>query len=501
MCSSKKLFYLLFLAVFGLGSCSQSEDIVGGNAQDGGEQNGEVNVVFRLQSNIASTVTRGVEDSNDHTQGSPDEYKVNFARVYLYDNPTKLFVKSFLLTDLTNAGSDQNYNVIYESKRVSVQQGVYDIFVTANSTRVINREKESDFLADIDSVSYSRALITDISNGIVMSNRASMNVAETITNSSTDGETPVVIQLERVLARLDVAKSQEVFHLTDDNSVQYADVTLDGFYIVNLPKYFYTLRHTAVLTTLEEPKWNLASNFGNVSDVNGYVIDPYFFQKKVDASNFTNADKYYENFSADLNNPTNVRWMSFEKVSNPPTYKTSYCLENCALVPAQKNGYSTGVVFRAKVEPKIVYQLNNGVLEQVTNPANFAETLYYYDHKFYNSAAAFAQYLSGIPESSTNPEKFMAKKFDKTDEGYRCFYNYWIRHLDNYKDTAMGVMEFAIVRNNLYKMCITNVSDLGYGGTGVIDINPDTPDEGETYLKIQLNVKPWVIRDLTNIIL
>ena len=62
----------------------------------------------------------------------------------------------------------------------------------------------------------------------------------------------------------------------------------------------------------------------------------------------------------------------------------------------------------------------------------------------------------------------------------------------------MGVMEFGIVRNNLYRMLITNVSDLG---EGTIEVIPDTPDEGETRLKVELNVKPWIVRDLTNIVL
>jgi hypothetical protein len=70
--------------------------------------------------------------------------------------------------------------------------------------------------------------------------------------------------------------------------------------------------------------------------------------------------------------------------------------------------------------------------------------------------------------------------------------------LDNFKDTEMGVMEFGVVRNNLYRMLITNVSDLGYQDPV---INPDVPDEGETFLKVMLSVKPWIVRDLTNIVL
>lgn len=64
----------------------------------------------------------------------------------------------------------------------------------------------------------------------------------------------------------------------------------------------------------------------------------------------------------------------------------------------------------------------------------------------------------------------------------------------------MGVMEFGIVRNNLYRMLVTNVSDLGDGDPELIP-NNDTPDEGETKLKVILNVKPWIVRDLTNIVL
>jgi hypothetical protein len=63
----------------------------------------------------------------------------------------------------------------------------------------------------------------------------------------------------------------------------------------------------------------------------------------------------------------------------------------------------------------------------------------------------------------------------------------------------MGVMEFGVIRNNLYRMLITNVSDLGEEDLN--NFTPDTPDEGEAYMNVVLNVKPWIVRDLTNIVL
>ena len=87
----KRLLHpLLFAAVF-LCSCSQTDDITA-NDSKGEETSGDLNVVFRLQSNT-SNVTRSVEDSYNHVQGTADEYKVNSVRVYFFENTTKLFAK------------------------------------------------------------------------------------------------------------------------------------------------------------------------------------------------------------------------------------------------------------------------------------------------------------------------------------------------------------------------------------------------------------------------
>jgi hypothetical protein len=500
MVHSSKIVHVLFLAAAVLCGCSQSDDtaLENGSGNEAGEN---ANVVFKLQSNTSS-VTRSVEDSYTHVQGTADEYKVNVARVYLFDNKTKLFARTFQLKSFQRVGTDADGNVIYETERVLVPQGTYDVFVTANTNRVIQKTTEAEFLADIDSISYTQALIEDVSGGIIMANRATDNEATVIAERSDKQDNIINIKLERVVARLDIAKSAESFQLTDNNGQLYATVTLDGFYIVNVPKYFYTYRHTAVLTSLEAPEWRLPTNFGNVSDIDGYVIDPYFFKKTIDATNFRNADSYYERYLANVTNPQSVQWTAFNAVQTgqAPNYKTFYSLENCMLAPAQKNGYSTGVIFRSKMEPYAVYRLNGGSLEVINDKNQYPELLYYYNYKFYNSAEALAKAI-GTDPSSTNLEQYQVRKFEKTDNGYRCYYNYWIRHLDNYKPTEMGVMEFGIVRNNLYRMLVTNVSDLGHGGTVPLVVVPDTPDEGETYLKVVLNVKPWIVRDQTNIVL
>lgn len=81
-----------------------------------------------------------------------------------------------------------------------------------------------------------------------------------------------------------------------------------------------------------------------------------------------------------------------------------------------------------------------------------------------------------------------------------CYYPYWIRHADNGNKTDMGVMEFAIVRNNIYDLKVTGIS--GYGYSGIEKPEPGTDDETKKfYFNVEIFVKNWVVRSNDNIIL
>lgn len=80
------------------------------------------------------------------------------------------------------------------------------------------------------------------------------------------------------------------------------------------------------------------------------------------------------------------------------------------------------------------------------------------------------------------------------------YYPYWIRHADNENSTDMGIMEFGIVRNNIYDLSVTGVG--GYGASGVEKPNPGEDDESKTFLfNVQILVKNWVVRSNSGIIL
>lgn len=83
-------------------------------------------------------------------------------------------------------------------------------------------------------------------------------------------------------------------------------------------------------------------------------------------------------------------------------------------------------------------------------------------------------------------------------KGYFCYYYYWNRHNDNGIPGVMGQMEFAVVRNNVYKISVDKIHRIGHPRRTENDPDPqtpDTPDEvSDVYLDVQVTTLPWVVR-------
>ncbi len=98
------------------------------------------------------------------------------------------------------------------------------------------------------------------------------------------------------------------------------------------------------------------------------------------------------------------------------------------------------------------------------------------------------------------------ESYDKELGGwaYYCYYYYWNRHNDNGMNGVMGPMEFAVVRNNVYKLAVTKISQLGH--PRIIENDPDAPDpntddeEADLYITVTCTTLPWVVRT-NNIVL
>ena len=122
----------------------------------------------------------------------------------------------------------------------------------------------------------------------------------------------------------------------------------------------------------------------------------------------------------------------------------------------------------------------------------------WHNEKNHNDAAA----LSAFKKVATNKDHqftlYQSSRDENDGAGYYCYYFYWNRHNDNGNNGVMGPMEFAVVRNNVYKLSVVDINRLGHPRLSENDpdpVDPGTPDEkGDIYLKLSVEVLPWVVR-------
>jgi hypothetical protein len=120
---------------------------------------------------------------------------------------------------------------------------------------------------------------------------------------------------------------------------------------------------------------------------------------------------------------------------------------------------------------------------------------------WHNDALADDEALSAFKSAATAAKFTLYQSSVDKDygPGYYCYYFYWNRHNDNGNDGVMGPMEFAVVRNNVYKLAVTKIDRLGHPRITDNDpdpVDPEDPDEkGDLYLSVSVEVLPWVVRE------
>lgn len=486
-----QLMSLLLFAAVTQYSCINDADVAFSD-ETHSDSNGNLALFFEIP-NVA--LSRSAESSGVTEVGSKEEYAVKSLTVYLFDSTTKTLKDQQELKNINQTGAN-GQKIQYTADKITVNPGTYNIFAIANGKAITGNISTQDaFLNAVDGITYSEGKIPSVpANGFVMTNRGAANLnVEVSKPTDSDKVTSVSISLERVVAKIELTQKQETFPLKDPAGKVYCTIKLNNFRMLNLATQFYTFRHTAVLNDFQEPGAYTDENFGDVNDENGYVIDPYFFKKTVEgAKDFTNADGFFAQALVNLDiNDSN--WAGMAQANS---WSHIYCLENCMYIDAQLNAYSTGVMFKANMDIATdrVFDENG---DNISNPSNWTTRLFYFNYNFYTSVDAIRKLvLNNLPEDITDESdtktlaKYSIKRFQKS-ENYSCYYNYWIKHEDN-NSTEMGVMEFGIVRNNIYRLSISKVAGLG---SGEPYIEPEQPDEYKAELDINIDVFPWAVRN------
>ena len=142
------------------------------------------------------------------------------------------------------------------------------------------------------------------------------------------------------------------------------------------------------------------------------------------------------------------------------------------------------------LDPSGYYKyLNDKVAEKGTFPEN-ANGLKWSEYMSaecgYSSTTADNKTTVKLDQNNKTTRVALRPYGVSTYEDATCYYTWWVKHSNDGDDTKTGPMEYAIVRNNIYKLTVTSVA--GLGG----DVPGGTPESGDDIV-IRVNVKDWTL--------
>ncbi len=355
------------------------------------------------------------------------------------------------------------------------------------------------------------------------------------------------VKVERAVARFDYKqgpsdsengdRATATYHvLKNSEGKPMVQVQLTDAALLNMSKEFYYLRRTCLQDgngNADYTKFDLCG----LETTNNYVVD-YDFDDKISYTGsedltgnfFYNLGRFTDNgnswISGQFDTNSEWKWVKLRDIINKGENDSNnwqdapdgidktgyrvwrYVTENTIPSPRrQMNGISTGIVFKGH----IIATDNNPVVRAAMAQR---EPLY-----VYNNALYIQSMFAGLSENTAVKNDYNAvmaaagngRPTDKmwTDHGftiytpnnngeYEVFYYYWNRHNNNAMPAEMGIMEFAVVRNNVYKLCVDKISILGHPadpGKDPDPVDPNEPDENsDVYFTVSVQVLPWVVR-------
>lgn len=361
------------------------------------------------------------------------------------------------------------------------------------------------------------------------------------------------VDVARLAARFDYKQVNEnKYPIVDPNNENQviANIEMVSMAPFNIAKDFYTLPR--VSADGQKTGWEICGSevYNMSTGIGNYVVSPYaeaiknasaasdlagnYFQALVagnsyDAAYFTKKTDYV-NIAAWYEGAEDDNDENWNEGDHDGYKIWRYVSENTIpLVDNQKKGISTGVVFKAKLTDA------TGLMQQAMD---VKKPIYFYNGTCYGDIANLRRVVANLDESATMRQKFeqvFAGKgylgFTKADDGsrvydvsddalvdatsaennstfkiirpdesgtYYLYYVYYNRHNDNGNNSVMAPMEFATVRNNVYKLSVTKVTDFGHTNDPKDDPDPEDPDDPDespkTYFQVSCRVLPWIVR-------
>ena len=307
-------------------------------------------------------------------------------------------------------------------------------------------------------------------------------------------------------------------------------VKLEGYALINLSKAVNYVRHIGTESSATIVTTNA---FGTLNGSN-YLLTPHwsdkngvtFDEETGDFENSPAVDTWFYNtlkqvstesatIKPDANTPYTIDYSKLtyfkalpttadgnQDVTGPGSQHGSplegignfmdYCFENSTIAEKQVHGLSSGIAFLARI-----YK-NEGCTEPI-------DALYLYaEHNFESIAKIVEAYNGNVSTAIIALADKEAKGEDISDADLKAanitkyagnvcyYYTTNIKHFDNRDNDVSGNMEFAIMRNNIYSLSVTNITNIG---DPFIDATPGVDNESkQTYLDVSVYILPWIVR-------
>lgn len=541
----KRLKYMSMMGLAALllttwSACSDDTDIPGGENPE--EARAYTTVTIAVPNGVAETRAGTTADTDDNTTeaGSEDEYKVKTANLYLFPGGASSSFGSAKLieiisidqfTQMTASTADAK-TIVWTSKKTALTPGDYRIYIVVNGTVNGVSDSSKNSLTEADFLAKTTADATGViaavpEAGLVMASRSPNSdktntlpyIAQTITK---DPEQTIAATVERMMGKItvtaggaNVASAANVytsFSTTVTAIGNITNITLTGYYVVNARKEGYYFRHVDKESTATNPL--AEANYGNSSTSLPYVVDPKTYSKTYAGTPAALANSYADWYLQGSGAFDLSSFGSFGgSYTDMPGYSSSaaetkvaaYCYENTMLKEKQKNGYTTGIVFKAEIAPSKMMKASAGSGVEENSTFTSMSEIFYHSGIFYKDIAALKAagvlLADGTTSSSASGAPADLKKNDvqcfkkgSADGKFVCYYPYWIKHIPS-DDVAEDVMEFGIVRNNVYKVTVTSIQGVGKDGvTEDIITDTETDDPTTVLLNVKLSIKPWIVR-------
>ena len=501
------------------------------------EQKGDVYVRLNLSMAAPGGTRAYAKDAVTETSGNPNggeqgdgeeagqdyENKIDNVRLFFFEKPqggvntasaeTITFTRNNMVNFLSLSSSD---NKTYTSTPVplTLTRGkTYNVLAVANlsASEWLEIDKEAQenpeqplTLAMLRDKIQKRAWSGDDIYGYSNFVMATADMPEDVKVETDKGypyNDPLVVKtdVERHAARVDYKASGD--YECSDPSYKGATVTIVGAALINnLTGGTYMFKR--VSSEINGTPDYLGKETPDVGINTNYVIDPWSTKKTLPESDEMKA--VYGEWRYETH-PNAEDWAAYVKEGTTLGGETNvgyrslgYTMENTMSVDNTDKHYATGVVFKAKFKP---------AAGSVEHYADDGSTFFVFDNKIYASIEDILEFGKNlnlendlkaaygyscdmddkgiahvtINQDGKNTRELLAHKGIKVYENATCYYIWWIRHSNNQNDETNGKMEYAIVRNNVYKLNVESIYSIG--GT--------VPEDGN--IKVRVYVKNWTL--------